>query len=226
MPLVARPDDAGCLVFDWDGTLVDSTSANYQALARTLAGYGIPLDEDWYRARTGMSSDEMIEVLSAGALDAVAVSAERDALFLQSPDAVRELSAVAGIARAFHGRVPLVVASGGSGPVIRATMRTLGLDGLFDAIVTREDVRAGKPEPDIFLLAAERVGVPPERCLVYEDSDEGLLAAARAGMPAIDVRPWRYGRLPPASIDVRAAPPGRHDPLPRHPAPNRKDRAS
>jgi HAD superfamily hydrolase (TIGR01509 family) len=86
--------------------------------------------------------------------------------------------------------------------VIRATIRTLGFDGLFDTVVTREDVRAGKPEPDIFLLAAERVGVPPDRCLVYEDSDEGLLAAARAGMSAIDVRtgpPWkdRPGHLAP-----------------------------
>ncbi|GAA3387513.1 HAD family hydrolase [Cryptosporangium minutisporangium] len=218
MPLISRPEDADCLVFDWDGTLVDSTSANYRALAGTLAGYGITLDEDWYRARTGMSSDEMIDVLSAGSLDAVAVSAERDALFLQTPGAVRELSVVVDIARAHAGRIPLAVASGGSGPVIRATMRTLGLDGLFDTVVTREDVRAGKPEPDIFRLAAERVGVPPERCLVYEDSDEGLLAAARAGMSAIDVRPWRYH--PP-----RTSPP-HSEASPDVDTASRKDRAS
>jgi beta-phosphoglucomutase-like phosphatase (HAD superfamily) len=203
---VSRPEDAGCLVFDWDGTLVDSTAANYRALADTLARYDITLDEDWYRARTGMSSDEMIRVLDpSGRLDVPVVSAERDAAFLQRPDAVRELSAVVTIARRFHGDIPLAVASGGSGPVIRATMATLRLDALFDTVVTREDVSAGKPDPEIFLLAAARTGVEPARCLVYEDSDEGLLAAERAGMAAIDVRPWRHPFAPPTPQTGRTA---------------------
>ena len=209
---MSGPQTAGCLVFDWDGTLVDSTAANYRALADTLARYGITLDEDWYRARTGMSSDEMIRVLAEAqgwrveapdGLDVAAVSAERDAAFLRRPDAVRELTAVADIARTFAGTIPLAVASGGSGPVIRATIHTLGWDDLFEAVVTREDVTAGKPDPEIFRLAARRVGVAPGDCLVYEDSDEGLLAAERAGMPAIDVRPWRYGSGPESTADVR-----------------------
>jgi beta-phosphoglucomutase-like phosphatase (HAD superfamily) len=206
---VSGPEDAGCLVFDWDGTLVDSTAANYRAMADTLARHGIALDEDWYRARTGMSSDEMIGVLAraqGATVHVPAVSAQRDAAFLSHPDAVRELTAVVAVARRFQGRIPLVVASGGSGPVIRATIVTLGLDGLFDTVVSREDVNAGKPDPEIFLLAAERVGVEPQRCLVYEDSDEGLLAAERAGMAAIDVRPWRHGLEP---TDPTAPKPGR-----------------
>lgn len=214
MRQVSSPQEAGCLVFDWDGTLVDSTEANYRALADTLARYGIGLDEDWYRARTGMSSDEMIAMLAAAAgrqLDPVAVSAERDTQFLRGPVAVRELRAVVDIARTFHRRIPLVVASGGSGPVIRETMRRLGLDVLFDTLVTREDVTAGKPEPEIFLLAAIRVGVRPDRCLVYEDSDEGLLAAERAGMAAIDVRPWRHGPPRPQHTHHRTDPPDRED---------------
>jgi beta-phosphoglucomutase-like phosphatase (HAD superfamily) len=214
---VSGPETAGCLVFDWDGTLVDSTAANYRALAGTLARYGIVLDEDWYRAHTGMSSDEMIRVLAqaqgwSGALDVPAVSAERDALFLRRLDTVRELTPVAEVARAFHGSVPLVVASGGSGPVIRATIRALGWDDLFTTVVTREDVAAGKPDPEIFLLAAGRVGVPPGACLVYEDSDEGLLAAERAGMPAIDVRPWRHAAGQPAG--TTPPPSNRKDPVP------------
>ena len=198
---MSGPQTAGCLVFDWDGTLVDSTAANYRALADTLARYGIVLAEDWYRARTGVSSDEMIGLLAQAqgwqigppdGLDVAAICAERDAAFLRQPDAVREVTPVADIARTFAGTIPLVVASGGAGRVIRSTIRTLGWERLFDTVVTREDVTTGKPDPEIFLLAAERVGVPPSHCLVYEDSDEGLLAAERAGMAAIDVRPWRH----------------------------------
>lgn len=71
------------------------------------------------------------------------------------------------------------------------TLRALGLEQHFNAIVTRDDVRRGKPAPDIFLEAAHRLAVAPETCLVYEDSDQGLQAAVEAGMDAIDVRQFR-----------------------------------
>ncbi|MEV4872808.1 HAD-IA family hydrolase [Streptomyces syringium] len=65
-----------------------------------------------------------------------------------------------------------------------------GLEGLFDVVVTREDVARGKPAPDLFTEAARRLGVRPARCLVVEDADEGLAAARAAGMDAVDVRPF------------------------------------
>jgi HAD superfamily hydrolase (TIGR01509 family) len=65
---------------------------------------------------------------------------------------------------------------------------------LFDAIVGADDVARGKPEPDVFLKAAEKIGVRPANCLVYEDGDLGIEAARRAGMEVIDVRPWYLPR--------------------------------
>jgi beta-phosphoglucomutase-like phosphatase (HAD superfamily) len=70
------------------------------------------------------------------------------------------------------------------------TLAALGIQDCFDAILTAEDVARAKPEPDLFLAAAERLGVRPERCIVYEDSPLGLEAARRAGMQSVDVRPW------------------------------------
>jgi beta-phosphoglucomutase-like phosphatase (HAD superfamily) len=97
---------------------------------------------------------------------------------------------VADVARRAHRHVPLAVASGGSREVVLPALRHTGLYAMFDVIVTGEDAKCGKPAPDLFLRAAGLLGVPADRCLVFEDSAEGLLAAAAAGMAAVDVRPF------------------------------------
>ncbi|SCF13273.1 haloacid dehalogenase superfamily, subfamily IA, variant 3 with third motif having DD or ED [Micromonospora haikouensis] len=197
---LSGPDYVGCLIFDWDGTLVDTQSANYRAMSGMLAGYGIDVTEPWFVAHAGVSSAEMIEMLVKAHGRGLPVSTaqavrERDALFLSQLDTVAVKSPVVDVALRNRGRVPLAVASGGSRAVIQAGMRATGLDGLFDVLVAREDVVAGKPAPDLFLLAAEQLQTDPELCLVFEDSDDGVLAAERAGMAVIDIRtttpPWR-----------------------------------
>lgn len=100
---------------------------------------------------------------------------------------VREIAWVADIARSADGR-PTAVASSGRRVSVEATLRAIGLDRTFDAVVTREDVESVKPSPDLFLLAARRLAVDPAQCAVLEDSDEGSLAARRAGMAVVDVR--------------------------------------
>ena len=77
------------------------------------------------------------------------------------------------------------MASGGDAATVRQTLRTIGVAELFSIVVTAEEVEHGKPAPDLFLLAAKRMGVAPERCLVFEDSPLGILAAERAGMGAV-----------------------------------------
>ncbi|MDX2240088.1 MAG: HAD-IA family hydrolase [Leptolyngbyaceae cyanobacterium bins.302] len=101
---------------------------------------------------------------------------------------MQEVEAVAAIARANQGNVPMAVASNGQRSIVEPTIKAIGLRSLFRAIVTLDDVEQGKPAPDLFLLAAERMGVLPYECLVYEDSDAGLEAARRAGMRWVDVR--------------------------------------
>lgn len=104
---------------------------------------------------------------------------------------VLEITAVADIARAHTGKIPMAVASSGLGRDVHQTLTVTGLLPLFDVVVTADDVTHGKPSPDLFLLAAARLGMAPADCIVYEDGAPGLEAVRRAGMRAVDVRVLR-----------------------------------
>jgi beta-phosphoglucomutase-like phosphatase (HAD superfamily) len=93
-----------------------------------------------------------------------------------------------GIARENFGKIPMAVASGGTKHGIEQVLEHLGIRSLFNAVVTSEMVKHQKPAPDIFLEAARQIGVPPQQCRAYEDTDLGLRAIRAAGMEAVDVR--------------------------------------
>ena len=189
------PPPADALLFDWDGTLVDTQDANYQAMSHALGKVGVDLQQEWFNARTGLSSAEMIKLLArerdltlAVPLDEIV--RDRDARFRDGAASVRPHAAVLEVVQAARGRTPMAIASGGSRDIILATLDRLAFRDWFDAIITRDDVERGKPAPDIFLSAAAALGAKPARCVVYEDSDEGIQAAHAAGMRVIDVRPY------------------------------------
>ena len=96
-----------------------------------------------------------------------------------------------GVARENYGKIPLAVASGGTKGIIEQVLEHLSIRHLFQAIVTSEDVVNQKPAPDIFLEAARRIGVAPQFCRAYEDTDLGMRAIRAAGMEAVDVRELR-----------------------------------
>ncbi|GAA4586212.1 fructose-1-phosphate/6-phosphogluconate phosphatase [Planotetraspora phitsanulokensis] len=180
------------LIFDCDGTLVDSGPAHERAWRQALADSGVELDLDWYRERTGLSADVLLAELeeeTGKPIDHAVVEAAAVDAFGRMLDLVLPNEPVVAVARDNHGQVPLAVASGGSRRAVEVSLRAIGVYPLFDAVVTRDDVSRGKPAPDIYLLAAERLGVCPGDCLVYEDTDEGMAAARAAGMRVIDVRP-------------------------------------
>jgi beta-phosphoglucomutase-like phosphatase (HAD superfamily) len=109
--------------------------------------------------------------------------------YRQGLGVLREIEAVADIARRYRGKVPMAVASGGARDIVEATLCAARLFDLFDPVVTIEDVAGcGKPAPDLFLRAALRLRVSPAAGTAFEDSNEGIEAACRAGMTAIDVR--------------------------------------
>ena len=101
---------------------------------------------------------------------------------------VEPIHAVVDIARANYGRIPMAVASGGTQPIIVQVLEHLKIRHMFDAVVTSEMVQKQKPAPDIFLEAARRIGVEPQFCRGYEDTDLGMQAIRDAGMDAVDVR--------------------------------------
>ena len=102
--------------------------------------------------------------------------------------AVEPIVEVVAFARSKAGKHPLSVASGGERGLVLQTLRDIGVADLFPIVVVAADVPRGKPDPDMFLLAAERMGVAPEQCLVFEDSPLGILAAERAGMGGVFIK--------------------------------------
>ncbi len=107
--------------------------------------------------------------------------------YLRLVPQVEPLEAVVEIARAAIGTKPMAVASGGHRHMVEATLEVLGIASWFDVVVCAEDYTRGKPSPDPFLLAADRLGVPAASCLVFEDSATGLEAAKAAGMQSVYV---------------------------------------
>jgi len=121
-------------------------------------------------------------------LDHMAIAREKEAGYLPLVAQVEPINSVVGIARENFEKIPMAVASGGSRRVIEQVLEHLGIRHLFAAVVTNEDVTRQKPAPDIFLEAARRIGVPPQCCRAYEDTDLGMQAIRAAGMEAVDVR--------------------------------------
>lgn len=179
------------LIFDCDGTLADTMPLHWRAWQAISARYQIKLPVERFYSLGGVPSREILRMLSAEqglGLDHMAVAREKEAEYLPLIAQVEPINAVVGIARENYGKIPLAVASGGTRQSIGQVLDHLGIRHLFHAIVTSEDVVRQKPAPDIFLEAAKRIGVPPQFCRAYEDTDLGLEAIRAAGMEAVDVR--------------------------------------
>jgi beta-phosphoglucomutase family hydrolase len=193
-PVWTPPAGTAGLIFDCDGTLADTMPAHYRAWTSMLDRYGIPFPEERFYAMGGMPTARIIRVLAAEAGVAVEdvdrMVHEKESAFLANLHAVRPLELVVAVAAEHRGRLPLAVASGGYRETITRTLDQLGIRGWFAALVTAEDTPRHKPEPDVFLEAARRLGVPAAACVVFEDTDIGLEAARRAGMAGVDVRTW------------------------------------
>ncbi|MBB2201783.1 HAD family hydrolase [Gluconacetobacter tumulisoli] len=192
--MIVVPSDTGALIFDCDGTLVDTLPLYLRAWLGafdTVVGHSVA--PDWFRGRGGLSEQMVLDVLEAEigrAVDRTAVVRAARAGALADMGSLTEIAVVANVARRFRTVLPMAVASSGSREVVTASLTRTGLLSLFDTVVTIDDVARPKPAPDLFMEAARRLGVSPAACLVLEDSTEGLAAAAHAGMRGLDVRPF------------------------------------
>jgi beta-phosphoglucomutase-like phosphatase (HAD superfamily) len=189
--LLTPPEPFSALLFDCDGTLVDSVTAYERAWGRAFAAQGRTMLPEWYRARTGLSPAELAEAAALddpAPLDRAAVQAAATRHFVELVELVTSNERVVAVARAHHGSVPMAVVSGGPRVAVEAALAGAGILGLFDAVVTVEDVERGKPAPDLYVTALDRLRVAAGDCVAYEDTDEGLAAAEAAGIRCVDVR--------------------------------------
>lgn len=182
-------------IFDLDGTLIDTMPVHYRSWEAALRREGLtgPLDEDYFYALGGVPSLEVAAALAAhhglkiGSAEAVSDRKER--IYLEQLHEISPIKPVVEFARKMSKTHPIAIATGGTPDIALPALKATGLDSLFSVVVTPHDVAPGrgKPHPDMFLEAARRIGVAPEKCLVFEDAEPGIRAARAAGMQVVRV---------------------------------------
>lgn len=197
LPLATRqfalPLPAGefkAYLFDCDGTVVDSMPLHYLAWRRALDAVSCEFPEELFYAWGGRPVDQILDDLSKDQGLVIPVhetAAIKEGYF---HEALPQLTAVAEVLEHIdeaHGRVPFAIVSGGSRESVIRSLKQLDLLDRFETLVCAEDYRLAKPNPEPYLMAAERLGVAPKDCLVFEDTDLGINAAKAAGMSWVKV---------------------------------------
>lgn len=183
------PADIEAVIFDFDGTLADTTASHEQALRASLRLHSLDLDPTWYRRHLGLSIHDLLAALpGAQHLPHEEIIRQSRARLLATVHTLTPIACVVALLRtARRGGLPCAIASGASRLLVEPGIDALGLGHEFTAVVTREDVAHGKPAPDLYLAASRRLGVPPQRCLAVDDAYEGLTAARAASMHVLTV---------------------------------------
>jgi HAD superfamily hydrolase (TIGR01509 family) len=194
------------VIFDMDGVLVDSEPLHFAALRQVMADLGVDYTAAENEALLGWTTPATFaELMRRHNLPGpVERYVERyDAAILPVLSTARPAEGVVHLVQALRdGDVPLGVASGSRPNWIAATLRAIDLADAFKVVVSGDEVARGKPAPDIYLAAAERLGVSPSGCVAIEDSPNGVAAARAAGMQVVGVRTSYTAHL---SLDGAAA---------------------
>lgn len=185
-------DGFAALIFDMDGTLVDSGQLHEMAWIETLNHYSIPIDRALMRSLAGVPTLGTVELL----LDKFQVRSTTPAAEIHQfkerfvRDNVTNMikpTALLDIVQRYYGIKPMAVGTGAQTDEALHILEICGLDKYINAVVGADQVTNPKPAPDTFLRCAELLGVPPEHCVVFEDAKLGMEAATRAGMTVVDV---------------------------------------
>lgn len=185
-------DKADALIFDMDGTLIDSMPAHFKAWRQVALDYGLALTRERFFQLGGVPTYQTLQILSEESgviIDLDAAKHRKESLYREFVEAVTEITPIADIARRYAGSRPLGVATGAGRENAQSILTRLQLSDLFQTLMTADDVDRHKPAPDVFLKAADALNIAPENCVAFEDTDIGLEAIRGAGMTAIDVRP-------------------------------------
>jgi len=188
MKLKLPEGDFRAYLFDCDGTIADSMPLHYKAWKKALAEDGCTYDEDMFYAWGGKPVRKIIADLNEmhGLEMPVDVLAEnKERLYHAQLPELQGIPEVVEHIEAQHGRIPFAVVSGSRRQSVIGSLTALGLLNKFDVLVCAEDYKHGKPAPDAFLLGAQKLGVAPEHCLVFEDTELGIQAATAAGMKSV-----------------------------------------
>ncbi|MGA9070223.1 MAG: HAD family phosphatase [Terracidiphilus sp.] len=197
MKLELPAGDFRAYLFDCDGTIVDSMPLHYIAWKTAFAEWNCPFPEDLFYSWGGKPTREIVATLNQMhglKMPVDALADHKEELYFALLSQLKVIPEVAELIEAEYGRIPFAVVSGGRRVSVTKGLEAVHLLDRFQTIVSSEDYENSKPAPDGFLLAAERLGVAPENCLVFEDTDLGINAAIAAGMKWVKIAPpWERG---------------------------------
>jgi HAD superfamily hydrolase (TIGR01509 family) len=194
MFLEIPPGDFSAYLFDCDGTIVDSMPLHYIAWKSALAEWGCDYPEDLFYQWGGKPIRDIIAELNAIhslAMPVEQVARRKEGLYYELLPQLTAVPEVLEQITARHGKIPFAVVSGSTRESVVKSLEITHLLDKFDLLVCAGEYKNAKPAPDPFLMAAEKLGVPPETCLVFEDTGLGIEAATAAGMASIRIlQPW------------------------------------
>lgn len=181
-------------LFDCDGTIADSMPLHYVAWKKALGEHGAEFPEETFYKWGGMPVAEIIRALAAQQglnLPVSELEHRKEQLYYELLPSLEAVPEVLEHIDLGHGRIPMAVVSGSSRESVTRSLELLGLLDRFDTLVCAGDYTRSKPDPEPFLVAAERLGVAPGDCLVFEDTEMGIQSASAAGMAWVKVlQPW------------------------------------
>jgi len=182
------------LVFDMDGTLADTMPTHFTAWTRSMQTHGIDFSEERFYALGGVPAPVIVDMLAqeqGKTVDSAAVAEAKEELFLELLQDVQPILPVRAIAEFHREHIPMAIATGSPVWVAEKILKSLGIRDWFQAVVGAESVENPKPAPDVYLRAAELIGVDPRRCHAFEDTELGMQAAQNAGMTVININTLR-----------------------------------
>lgn len=177
-------------LFDCDGTIADSMPLHYIAWKKALGEWGCEFDEDLFYSWGGMSVANIISTLNEQRglnMPVAEVEHRKESLYYELLPQLTAVPEVLEHIEAMYGQIPFAVVSGSTRESVIASLTTLNLLDRFETMVCAGEYKKGKPDPEIFLLAAERLGVAPQDCLVFEDAELGIEGATAAGIASVKV---------------------------------------
>ncbi len=192
MKLKLPPGTFRAYLFDCDGTIADSMPLHYIAWKKALAEWNCEFPERLFYEWGGMPIAEIISTLNKRhgvSIPVESVSQRKESLYFELLPQLKVVPEVLEHIESQYTRIPFAVVSGSTRESVIASLTTLQLLDRFDTLVCAGEYRKSKPDPEAFLLAAANLGVPPEDCLVFEDTEMGIQAAKAAGMAWVKIPP-------------------------------------
>jgi HAD superfamily hydrolase (TIGR01509 family) len=177
-------------LFDCDGTVADSMPLHFIAWKKALGEWGCDFDEDLFYSWGGLSVAKIISLLNEMRglnMPVAEVEHRKESLYYEFLPQLTAVPEVLEHIEDKYGQIPFAVVSGSTRESVTASLTALHLLNRFETLVCAGEYKKGKPDPEIFLIAAERLGVASQDCLVFEDAELGIQGATAAGMASVKV---------------------------------------